>query len=358
MAKTKKFKIRRDYLANYGGADHTNSTSFPVPTSNYKEIYASLLTLVRANRTQQLEKTLTSEFIDPQVLEREQIETHNSFPESEGDFVYFGEQLKYIPNTRYGMGQRDTDTFETHRVAPVLEELVIHHFDDFVTLLKEASPGCQAILLNFTDLDLTGLDFTKFQLAPPSILTQSIFTRAKLKSTKGLTQQILDDSQDYIDAQLPERLVPFWTQSKKEKVLEYINQLSDYGNILSKSNFEAGRQRGQLANELALELKGMIASASKHNGTFQKQFLKTLHQHDEAFSDRRFYGIKMIIANLSLFILGFGIGYAAAVAVNYRKTGNCLFFNKTETQRRVEKIQSEFKEPIEETTADTETPSI
>ncbi|CEK10018.1 hypothetical protein [Legionella hackeliae] len=224
-----------------------------------------------------------------------------------------------------------------------------NHFEDFLKLLENASEECQLALLDFTGLDLSHVNFEQFQHKIQSKLASVILTKANLVSAKGLTQEFLDNCKEYTDAQLPKTLIPSWTATKTKQVHHYLDELSAYGTILSTSNFEAGREKGKLAIALAKELKDKIRYTTKHNGAFQTEFLKLLHKHDEVFNEPRFYGLKKIIANIALFILGFAVGYAAAAARHKRETGSYFFFSKTQTQENIENVQKASQSTDEST---------
>lgn len=360
MAKNKQFLIRHEYLhilscwdnGTNGGKDvRKNDTHYPVQVSDYDAIKAKLFAAV--SDPKDLNAILQSEFIYEELSRKVEV-PHDTFepeyrkipvfnpypvtryPVSAG-YAFAGlsgaYSYTYEKNPNYGFGQKDTNTYATHKVATVLEELVLNHGADFRALLSAAPLECKRYLLDFTDLDLTGAQIADLE---PSLMN---FTRSNLQNTPGITQLFLDNSETYEDAILPHGIQPFWTEEKKEKVLQGLAKLAQYGHNLKKSSQEGAKQKGQLAGDLAKTLTNKILSAEKYNSVFQKDFLSTLHQHDQAFSEKRDHGFKMIISNIALCILGLGIGYLAAGIAHYQQTGRFFFFNRPETEQQVAKIQ-------------------
>jgi uncharacterized protein YjbI with pentapeptide repeats len=314
MPKTKEFQIHYRYYANYGSYERSREEESPVKVSDYAEIKSQLLD--RAQDPDGLKQLLRSEFIYEKELARRVHDAHNSFQ-------YFSD----------GTGQCDTYTFATHKVASVLEELVTNHPEDFRSLLAKASPESQIELLNFTDLDLAnanleGLDYSKIN-----------FTRSDIKALPALTQALLDASKTYVDAQLPQGMIPFWNEDKKKAVLRAIKELEDYGKSLETSVFKDARVRGVEATKLAKQLTAKINSASKYNGEFQKDVLTALRAGSATFNTQLDHGLTMLMANIALCILGVGIGYAAALVVHHQQTGRYLFFSRPETAAKAAAIE-------------------
>ncbi|WED42113.1 hypothetical protein [Legionella cardiaca] len=182
---------------------------------------------------------------------------------------------------------------------------------------------------------------TKGTRKSSSVLTTPLATVPK--SSKEIPQQPADVSKM--------QLTTSRAQAKKEKAIDYLNQLSTYGKILSKSNSEAGRNNGQLAISLAKELEQQINLSDKSNSKVQKQLLQILHQHDDAFDDRRFYGLKSIINNLSMAIREGITNNTVAKPVNYAKTESCFFYSKANRTEETKKSITEKTHPEVETEA-------
>ncbi|VEG91949.1 hypothetical protein [Legionella spiritensis] len=339
MAKLKEFPSRHDYIANHGGKDQSNTTSYTVETSDYGQVVRSLRDLITDGNVDALEALLQGEYVHPEVVKTIKRVTYDSFPKSQYMFFY-GMQPVVVPNPSYGKGQRDTMTYETHWVSSVREELFIRHKEDFLALLGEASEPCRKALLNFAGMDLSGGDISDVDVSLAD------FTDCDLTNTTGVTQEKLDSALPFCQAWLPQGMVPFWSAEKKGEVLRRIAELDAYGEQLRKSSFKDARDRGDIAVALAGKLWGQInAPDVKHNGAFQERFLTTLHSQDHNFEHKRFYGLKTLIANIAFAVLGVGIFYAAAGLMHMAATGRFLFFDRTETEQQVEKIATRVCAP-------------
>lgn len=349
----KEFLVKTAILTNNGLGNRTSDTQHPVTISNYSKIREQLLWAVL--NPAKLRGLLRAEFIYPEALAMREKVTLDTFPKERyqripiynyrdmdglnyafshdglaGTGVY---RYIYIENPVYDRGRRHTSTFTKFNVAPVLEELVVNHGEDFRSLLASANDLGKTELLNFSNLDLSCADLSNLD---PSLIN---FSGSDLRTTRGITQEFLDATETYVDAQLPNGIIPFWSDDKKSKVLVGIDQLNSYGEKLSLSASNEGREKGILAVSLAIQLKSKISQTTKFNGAFQKEFLSMLHGHDATLSEKRFFGLKMIIANITFAILGLGIGYLAAGLLHQQQTGRFLFFNRTETQQRIDGIQ-------------------
>ena len=162
-----------------------------------------------------------------------------------------------------------------------------------------------------------------------------------LKETKGITQDLLDQSISYAGAHLPKGLIPFWTPGKKDHVIKHIVLLKRYGESIRRTNDPEGVTKGTMAVDLADDLIQMLKKTTKYNGAFQKQFLEMLHRHDPEFSHKRYLGLKAFIANIALCVIGLGVFYIVAGAINYGLTGRFFFCNQTETTQKVDQINSD-----------------
>lgn len=359
MAKNKEFQVRYEYLhivsvwddGRNGGKDIRKTDSdTPVQISDYEAIKAALLAAI--NDPERLKAILQSEFIYPPMLSTRTQVPHDTFPEQYMRVPVFYPPIRFpvspgytfaavssaysynlVENPNFGFGQRDTYTYATYKVAPVLEELVLNHGDDFRSLLEAAPEESKKHLLDFTDIDLTGATIADLD---PSLMN---FTRSNLQHTPGITSAFLDASITYVDAKLPRGITPFWTVEKKERVLAQLAHLAEYGHSLTRSNQGEAKNKGQLVVKLAQDLTEKILATTQYNDAFQQDFLSTLHQHDKAFNTKRDHGLKMMISNIALCILGLGIGYLAAGLAHYRQTGRFAFFARTETEQQVAGIQ-------------------
>lgn len=342
MAKLKAFTIGWDYLANYGAEDHTNHGTYKVPVSNYDEIQRQLEECVKENNVQQLIKILHSEFVYPEQMKRYTKVTYDTFPESKyfrHDYTisnsYSSMHYHLVCKPNYGTGQRDIYTFAEHLVAPVLEELIINRIKDYKQLFSMASLDCQKVFSDFSNLELQNVDISEFDLSLANFIDSSF------NGARGVTQESLDKSLSYEGAiSLPKQIVPFWTDAKKNLVLAQLDQLDQYAQKLLKSADSEGREKGKEAHQLANDLRDKINSTNKYNGAFQKEFLSLLHSKDELFNHRRYYGLKMILSNIALFVLGAGVGYLVAGLVHQQLTGRFAFFTRPETEQKIATIEA------------------
>lgn len=333
MPKLTEFIIRKDYLANYGDEDRTQTQLTPMRVSNYDAIKHQLSVCINQNNPDQLKLLLESEFITPEVKSYEKI-TFDSFPKSQWDTVNIFGDTHIIINPGYGKGQRDTHIYAEHYVYTVLEYLLKKNKTDYIAMINSASEECKKQLMNFVNVDMSDANLSHIDTS------YADFTGCNLKNTKGISQKTLDSSISYNDALLPKGLIPFWTESKKNQVLKGIARLQEYGERLLKSTDSEGKEKGKITVALSATLKENIASTNNYNGAFQTEFLRLLHQHDEVLNHKRYHGFKMIITNIAFCILGLGVGYLIAGIANHKITGHFLFFDQTHTEQKVEEINS------------------
>lgn len=329
MSMIKKFHVRHVYYrvcSSYNGDDIRNTeTNWPVTASNYESILRNLKLVL--NNQGELRKLLQAEFIYPGVIETSELISRDTFPKNEFNVeTHFRVEIDRTgksslksyqvttdtPNPDFGYGCKDTETYEKYKVASVLEMLIVDHPEEFTALVAAASPQARTELLNFTNLDIN----------IPAIAHQA---------------------EVHEDAQLP---VGIWSAEKKNKVLQNIAQLNAYGEKLGKSHFESGREKGELAIQLAARLSSKMSSTRVYNATFEEEFLGLLHGHDASFNEPRFHGFKMIIANIALCILGVGVGYLAAGLYHQQKTGRFAFFSRPETQQLVDGVDMQARQAM------------
>lgn len=328
MPKEKKFLIQHDYLANYGQEDRVRVTKYEVSPTAYPVVKALITSAIEKKDAEALQRLLKDDYIYGSPLRTSRVVEHDTFPSALFYHGGLGNSL-IIPNPKSGQGQRDTNTYAVYKVAPVLEELLRDHQEDFLEWFHQASPECQKALMDFSHQDLTGINL------PAIDYSQANFTATNLKHAIGVTQQILDESITYVNAILPEGLIPFWDDKKKETVCAEILKLRKYGLELKGSIDSEGRSKGAEAIALADRLENKIRSTPKYNSVFQSEFSTLLHEKDAMFNHKRYYGLKAIIINISFCALGLGIGYVAAGLIHKAATGRFLFFNRTETEQKI-----------------------
>ncbi len=97
------------------------------------------------------------------------------------------------------------------------------------------------------------------------------------------------------------------------------------------------------AMELCLALKEEADNYFLHEKTqktyytFKDSCLKKLYYAKPELEKHR--GMKQILGNILLAIVGLGVGYLAACAVNRVITGNFLFFNETSSANKINKLE-------------------
>ena len=237
-----------------------------------------------------------------------------------------------------GRGQRDSIHYAEHYTASILEALVVHYPQKFYELYELAHGKLEfkKSLSDFSGLDLTNADLTKIDFSIAK------FVDTNLTKTKGITPETLSLCESYDFAKLPVGIIPVWSIIKAEKVLSDLAKLKEYGRHLQLSVNEAVKAKGELIVNHAQDLITQILITPKHDNLFQEQFLLNLHQHDETLNHPRDHGIKKIISNIALFILGAGIIYAAAVGAHYSSTGRILFFSRTKSKELVDTVGNDM----------------
>lgn len=295
------FEIARYYVANYGGPDHTQNEEWKVPVSELEDIVNKLTQFIKNDNIKSFTSLLKDKFIFSQCIRTSQRLVFNTMS--------------------YGRGQRESIHYAEHYTAPILEALVVHYPQKFYELYELASGRLEfkKSLSNFSGLDLTNADLTNMDFSIAK------FVNTNLTKTKGITLETLNLCESYDFAKLPVGMVPVWSITKAEKVLFDLAKLKEYGRRLQLSVNEAVKAKGELIVEHAQNLITQILITPKHDKIFQEQFLLNLHQHDQIFNHPRDHGIKKIISNIALFILGAGIIYAAALGAHYSSTGRILF---------------------------------
>ncbi len=314
----KKLKTQWRYVSNWGGKDNTNSQTYSVAISDVANIQNKALALIQDGNTAQFSALLQEEFVYSQVI--------SAYSE-----------VGYC-NFNNGMGQRDDYSYEEHQVVSILEALLIDNPEHYWTLYSatETKPEFRKILLNFTDLDLRTADLSSIDF---SLAT---FINTNLSHAKGITQEKLDQCLSFDFAQLPDNLNQVWSADKGRKVIDDLVNLKAYGRRLMCASNVMAKEKGKLLVAHADILINLVLTAPKHDQAFQSNFLLELRKHDKEFDKNRDYGIKKIILNLALFILGAGVFYVAAAGVNYAKNDRVLFFSSTTSKEKLDKVAEDM----------------
>lgn len=214
-------------------------------------------------------------------------------------------------------------------------ELITLHYDEFIELCNKAQPTFKFALMNFSCMNLAEIDISRLDSFYAN------FSKSDLTKAVGLTQELLDKS-IYVGAILPKGFIPAWTQTKKELVLEAINQLSLYGKQLKQLTPQHVHDKGCNAVKLAEKLTETINFAPRLNGEFQQDLLNCLRANESQFDCHRFYGLKRILQNIALCIASAGVGYLIAGTINYYCNGTFFFFNQTATQKKIAQIEDQL----------------
>lgn len=229
--------------------------------------------------------------------------------------------------------------------SSVLTFLVTEQPEYYQALLSTASPSCKKTLLNFSNLNLAGINFNALSEID---FSEADFTRCDFRKTQGLTQALLDSAQTSANAILPKGFVASWSDEKRALVMEKLDELQQYGSMLSESARgsgpglsnttisinEAKLKDSEIGQHSAL-LSIRILTTKKLNGQFQADFLRSLHSKDDMINQKRDLGLKCLVANLSLLVLGLGVGYVVAGVAHKAITGRFLFFSRTESEQKV-----------------------
>lgn len=137
------------------------------------------------------------------------------------------------------------------------------------------------------------------------------------------------------------------TQKKIKNLLalaQSIYQMKTYGEDIRKKT-----TKGTLMIATAKSLRELIPTleTGAKNNTYSsdkgslKKFKQTLHKHDHAFSHHR--GWRRVVLNVGACFAGLGVFYLAACLYHYKATNHkhFFFFNDTETQKRVKKVNAQ-----------------
>ncbi len=151
------------------------------------------------------------------------------------------------------------------------------------------------------------------------------------------------------NAKLSNQSLLNWDEENKQAIINQLNSIKSYGKTLSQSNDSDAIKKGatvvSLVDRLMKKVNDWKENPSNPNQkfdnlTFKLELLRELRSNDLELNKHRGWG--RVVANVFSFVLTGGI----ANAINYMKTGNVLFFDKTTTQEKVseaEKAIIEFK---------------
>ncbi len=264
-------------------------------------------------------------------------------------------------------------TYQWYSARPTIEELIHTRPETFKSLLEEAlridaerhadpANGMHHAIVqqlkeldlakaNLRGLNLTGADLSRTVLNDAE-LDGTIFAEAVCDgtdfSTCNINKNQLMACSTYVNAKLPPDSWLYWTPEIKEQILLGLQALKTYGQKI----IAEGTPKGKLAVTLADELTASINEKGvKYNEDFQRKFFVTLHRHDDSFNVHR-KEYKVIIANISLFVLSGVLPYLIVAFNNLRKNGKFGCYRTPESQTRVNKLNRFFPQasvqPVEE----------
>ncbi|MDP3268811.1 MAG: hypothetical protein Q8M40_07155 [Legionella sp.] len=315
MAKIERFLTCYKFQDANGKITYQNNKQFKI--SDFAVLKNKIIQAIKINDTSSLANLLKEPFIKARIINvHEKVTKDNNSIQ----FVYMGVNSQYITHRE---GVKTISIYQDHYVYSNLELLLRDHRNEFISIYQGASDACKEILTDFSNLDLRNLNFDNLEL------THAKLTNTNLLGATNLSQDKLNECIKSDNAQLPDGLISSWNEHKKVQITTYIDKLKRYGLELEKSKDIKGKTKGLQAISLANQLQEQISSPKlKLNGQFQSDFMKTLEKYKDSFKERRFHSLKMIVANIALCVLGCGVGYVAAGAVHYMKTGSFAFFNR------------------------------
>jgi hypothetical protein len=239
-----------------------------------------------------------------------------------------------------------------------MEILILDHQIVFESLLKstESKPECHKAIMNslvhlilknayLSDLNLSQANFRNSHLTGASfensILNDADFSFAHLTKTHGLTSAQLDSSATYENAKLPDHIWPYWDKEIKTKIKNGLESLWTYSKKLQ--SLEATRDRGVKIRDHAHDMLTKLEAVenTKVDQSFKENFVRDLNSLKE-LNNHRDGGLKVILANITLCIVGAGIGYLIAGAIHKAVTGRFLFFSRTRTQELIDKVDNQI----------------
>jgi hypothetical protein len=125
---------------------------------------------------------------------------------------------------------------------------------------------------------------------------------------------------------------------------EYMSLVDSLGKISKKADnlyargfANEGAHARRLADDISREFKQFIDDPSADKLIqFKRKAVSRIDKARPILEQHR--GWKRFLGNLSLAIITFGIGYLPAISINKLITGHWLFFNKTDSEEKIDKL--------------------
>lgn len=248
------------------------------------------------------------------------------------------------------------EKYKIFKIRPLMEILILEHQPVFESLLKSthSKPECRIAFMNsFAHLNLTNSYLGDLNLAQANLkntnltganfentnLTEADLSFTNLTKTLNLTSTQLDSCSTYEKAKLPDQIWPYWDKEIKANIKNGLDKLWEYSKKLQAD--EKTRNRGIMIRDHAQNMLDKLTSVenSKVDQAFKETFVKDLNSPKE-LNNHRDKGLKVILTNITLCIVGAGIGYLIAGAIHKAITGRFLFFSQTRTQELVDEVNS------------------
>ncbi len=304
---------------------------------SFEEYYAQIFALIHENNHQQLEEYLKSYFI---------------YPDSAID-----DELNVEYSREYTV-----EKYKIYKIRPFMERLILECPIVFESLLNETAtkPDCRKALLNsLENLNLCGAVFNGLNLNHANFkntnlkgafftntdVTNANFSFSQLENTVGLTPEKLDSCATYEKAVLPTRVWPYWDKDIKDQIKAGLLKLKIYGTKLIVEKKSIGK--GQKIKDHADAMLNQLNSVEDNNNvshSFKQSFINKLNCNGE-FNNPRDRGVKIILTNIALCIIGAGIGYLIAIGINKIVNNRFLFFSRTTSQQKIDKVSTHCISP-------------
>lgn len=272
-------------------------------------------------------------------------------------FIYSKPIIDDESYTKYGR-EITFEKYKIFNIRPIMEMIILEHQAYIEPLLQSmhSKPECRKAFMNsfqhlnltnafLNDLDLSQANFNNTNLSGANfentILTEADLACTNLTKTLNLTSAQLDSCSTYEKAILPDHIWPYWDNEIKTNIKNGLETLNQYGIKLQTQ--EATLYKGIQIIEHAQKMLGQLKEIEnkKVDQTFKEKFIYELNSHKK-FNNHRDGGLKVILTNITLCIVGAGIGYLIAGAVHKAITGRFLFFSRTHTQELIDKIDDQI----------------
>ncbi len=333
MAIAKSFKqIEWEYVHRFtSGPDRSRTCTYPTPKiSDIPQIQTQLIACIESNNLFKFRELLTGDFIikDLQQTQRTGRLHINNSREQQGDYY----------------------THRLYEVRPVYEQLLL--FDRasaFKTLLEMAQDKpefVQALQATFTKLDFAndeGVEFN-FDISGTSFMSAKLgcsrfncvdnvnFDHADLRFTE-ITQQQLDQSARYANANIPNGLWHWWDDEMISGIRERLAAIDAYADLCLPANNE---KRSTISN--FYHQQSEILSLNKQPTSLEKKsMVDCLKDLRKTTGTHR--SLSYLIGEAISFILLAVVGYVVVSAYRKYAHGHFGIFTQPKSDHMVEGAQ-------------------